>query len=141
MQYAYPYTAVPEPEGGFFISFPDVPEALTCAETDADIDRMAQDALVAALSFYTDAGRPIPAPSSGPRLAQVPILVALKLALHDALIAQGVSNGKLARRMGTDEKAVRRMRDPLQATKVGSLETALWLLGRRAEVSVLERTA
>lgn len=66
MQYAYPYIIEPEPEGGFFISFPDVPEALTGAETEADIGRMAREALVAALSFYIDAGRPIPPPSSGP---------------------------------------------------------------------------
>lgn len=48
---------------------------------------------------------------------------------------------ELARQMGTDEKAVRRMRDPMQATKVDSLETALRLLGWHAEVNVLERTA
>ena len=143
MRYAYPYVVQAEPGGGLFVSFPDVPEALTGAETDADVPGMAQDALVTALSFYTDAGRPIPVPSSGPALAQapvvrVPVLVALKLALNDAMVAGGVSNVALAKRLGTDEKSVRRMRDPMQATKVDNLEAALRTLGRRAEVSVLE---
>ena len=141
MRYIYPYEVRPEQEGGVFISFPDVPEALTGAETDADMPRMARDALVAALSFYVDGGRPLPAPSAGQPAVSVPVLVALKLALHEAMLAQGVSNVELAKRAGADEKSVRRMRDLFQATKVDSLEAALRLLGRRAEVSVLEDTA
>lgn len=137
MRYAYPYVVKPEPEGGFFISFPDVPEALTGADTAADVPRMAQDALVAALSFYTDDGRPLPVASPETPMAQVPVLVALKLALHDAMLAGGVSNVALAKRLGTDEKSVRRMRDPTQGTKVDALEAALLVLGRRAEVSIL----
>ena len=138
MRYAYPYVVQPEPEGGFFISFPDVPEALTGAETEADAPRMARDALLAALGFYTDAGRPVPVPSRGSPVVDVPVLVALKLALHDAMLASGVSNVALAKRLGTDEKSVRRMRDPMQGTRVDGLEAALRALGRRAEVSVLD---
>ena len=141
MRYAYPYEVRAEPEGGVFVGFPDVPEALTGAETEADAPRMARDALVAALSFYVDGGRPLPALSPGQPVASVPVLVALKLALHEAMLAQGFSNVELARRAGADEKSVRRMRDLFQATKVDSLETALRLLGRRAEVSVLEDAA
>lgn len=141
MRYAYPYVAVPEPEGGFFISFPDIPEALTGAATATEVESVARDALVTALSFCTDAGRPIPSPSRGHPLVEVPVLVALKLALHDAMLARGMSNVALARQMGTDEKAIRRMRDPTQATKVDSLEAALRLLGRRAEVNVLAGAA
>ncbi len=94
-----------------------------------------------ALSFYTDAGRTIPSPSHGHKLVEVPVLAALKLALHDAMLARGMSNVALAQQMGTDEKAIRRMRDPTQATKVDSLEAALRLLGRRAEVNVLAGAA
>ena len=141
MHYAYPYEVRPEPEGGVFICFPDVPEALTGADTDADVPRMARDALVAALSFYIDGGRPLPIPSSGQPVVPVPVLVALKLALHEAMLAQGVSNVELAKRAGADEKSVRRMRDLFQVTKVDSLEAALRILGRRAEVSVLEDVA
>lgn len=141
MRYAYPYVADAEPEGGFSTSFPDIPEALTGAATATEVECMARDALVAALSFYTDAGRPTPAPSRGPKLVEVPVLVALKLALHDAMLARGMSNVALARQTGTDEKAIRRMRDPLQATKVDGLEAALRLLGRRTEVNVLAGAA
>ncbi len=141
MRYAYPYEVRPEPEGGVFISFPDVPEALTGAEADADVPRMARDALVAALSFYVDGGRPLPAASPGQAVAPVPVLVALKLALHEAMLTQGVSNVELAKRAGTDKKSIQQMRDLFRATKVDDLEAALRLLGRRAEVSVLDDAA
>ena len=137
MRYAYPYVAQPD-TAGFLIEFPDVPEALTDAETIEDIPRAARDCLVAALSFYTDAGRPIPVPSPGSRLVTLPVLVALKLALHDAMLATGISNVELAKRLSSDEKSVRRLRDPTQGTKVESLEAALRTLGRKAEVEVLE---
>lgn len=143
MRYAYPYRAKPEPGGGFFVSFADVPEALTGAELEAEVPRMAQEALVAALSFYTEAGRPLPAPSSTPgrKLAVVPVRVALKLALHETMLGTGTSNVALARLLGIDEKAVRRMRDLLQTTKVEKLEAALDALGRHAEITVVERAA
>ncbi len=54
MRYAYPYELAPQPEGGFTVTFPDVPEAITQGDTETDAAAMAEDALVTALSFYTD---------------------------------------------------------------------------------------
>ncbi len=106
MLYAYPYAMAAEPEGGFSILFPDVPEAISQGDTEEEVRVMAEDALVAALSFYTDASEPLPHPSpaDGRPLAYVPSLVAAKLALHDAMVTQKVSNILLARRLSVDEK-------------------------------------
>ncbi len=41
------------PEGGFIVTFPDVPEAVTEGDREADARKRAEDALVIALSFYT----------------------------------------------------------------------------------------
>ena len=138
MRYAYPYEVRPEPEGGFFVSFPDVPEALTGTETEADIPLMAEDVLVTALSFYTDMAKPLPAPSPahGRPFAVVPALAAAKLALHGAMLDAGVSNLELGRRLGLDEKAVRRLRDPLHRSHIDAVEAALRALGKRIEVTV-----
>ena len=143
MRYAYPYEVLPEKEGGFFISFPDVPEALSGAADEQAIESMAQDALLAALSFYTDSGDMAPAPSAahGRRVVILPITVALKLALHDAMRRAGMSNVALAQRLGTDEKSVRRLRDPLHGSRVEAIEAALLALGCRAEVTVQGRAA
>jgi antitoxin HicB len=118
--YAYPYELSEQPEGGFTVTFPDVPEAITQAETEADAARLAEDALVTALSFYADDAEPVPHPSPalGRRLAYLPLLVAAKLALHDAMLAAEISNVALARRLGVDEKIVRRLRDPLHKSRI-----------------------
>lgn len=138
MRYAYPYELVPQPEGGFTVTFPDVPEAITQGETEEEAAAMAEDALVTALSFYTDKGEPLPRPSPahGRPVAYVPALVAAKLALHDAMLAAGVSNVALARRLGVDEKTVRRLRDPLHQSRISQIDAALRALGRRMAIVI-----
>jgi antitoxin HicB len=139
VRYAYPFELAPQPEGGFTVTFPDVPEAITEGATAGEAVEQAEDALVTALSFYTDKGEALPPPSNpGERpLAIVPPLVAAKLALHDAMLEAGISNVEMARRLGVDEKAVRRLRDPLHRSHIGMVEAALRVLGRRLEVNVL----
>ncbi len=99
---------------------------------------MAEDALVTALSFYTDRAEPLPRPSpkDGRPLAYVPPLVAAKLALHDAMITASVTNVALAQQLGTDEKTVRRLRDPLHQSRINQVDTALRLLGKRIGIVI-----
>jgi antitoxin HicB len=140
MRYAYPFEMEPQREGGFTVTFPDVPEAITEGDNETEARLRAEDALVAALSFYTDDGKPLPVPSvaHGRLVAMTPPLVAAKLALHDAMLAAGMSNVELGRQLGVDEKAVRRLRDPLHRSHIGQIEAALRCLGKRLEVRVLE---
>jgi antitoxin HicB len=138
MRYAYPYELLPQPEGGFTVTFPDVPEAITQGDTVKEAAAMAEDALVTALSFYTDHAEPLPRPSPahGRPLAYVPPLVAAKLALHDSMIAGRVSNVALARQLGTDEKTVRRLRDPLHQSRINQIDVALRALGKRMGIVI-----
>lgn len=138
MSIAYPYELSPQPEGGFTATFPDVPEAITQGETEQEAASMAEDALVTALSFYTDRAEPLPRPSParGRSVSFVPPLVAAKLALHDAMLTAGVSNVALARQLGTDEKNVRRLRDPLHQSRIGQIDAALRLLGKRIGIVI-----
>jgi antitoxin HicB len=140
MRYAYPYELTAQAEGGFTVTFPDVREAITQGESEEEAAAMAEDALVAALSFYTDNAEPLPRPSPvrGRKLARVPPLVAAKLALHDVMLAAGVSNVVLARRLGVDEKIVRRLRDPLHKSRIDQIDAALRSLGKRIEVVIRE---
>jgi antitoxin HicB len=140
MRYAYPFVVEPQPEGGFTVTFPDVPEAISEGDTFTETRERAEDALVAALSFYTDDGKPLPAASAAESrpIAIVPPLVAAKLALHDAMLAAGLSNVELGRRLDLDEKAVRRLRDPLHRSHIGQVAAALRVLGKRLDVRVVE---
>jgi antitoxin HicB len=138
MRYAFPAVLEAQPEGGFTVFFEGLPGA-TQGETKAEALREAEDLLETALSFYVEDGRPIPRPSpaDGRPVVAVGPLAAAKLALHEAMLEGGVGNVELAKRLGLDEKAVRRLRDPLHRSHIGAVETALRALGRRLVVEVL----
>jgi antitoxin HicB len=138
MRYAYPYELVPQSEGGFTVLFPDVPEAITQGATEEEAAAMAEDALVTALSFYTENGEKLPpaSPAQGRPVAHAPALVAAKLALHDAMLEAGVSDAELANRLAANEEAVRRLRDPLRQSRITEIDTALRVLGKRLGIVV-----
>ena len=61
MRYAYPVVLDPEPDGSAInVSFPDVPEALTWGDNEAEALHLAEDCLVTALNCYVRAGKPLP---------------------------------------------------------------------------------
>ncbi len=134
---AYPVDLHAEPEGGFTVCFPDVPEAISHGRDRDDALREAVAALASGLSFYADAGQPFPAPSgaAGRPLVQVSLLAAAKLALRAALAEAGISQGELARRLGCDPKAVRRLVDLGHRSHVDEVERALMALQRRLVVA------
>lgn len=135
---AYPFELAPD-DARFAVRFPDVPEAHTFGDTEADAEASAVDCLVAALSFYVEDGQPLPRPSAvqrGQRLAVVPPLVAAKLALHEAMVVDGVTQAALAGRLGVDRKIVRRLLDLDHRSHINEVERALRLLGRRLVVSI-----
>ena len=54
--YVYPAIFTPEPEGGYYIHFPDIENCFTCGKDIKDGMLMAEDAL--ALVVYTDYAGP-----------------------------------------------------------------------------------
>ena len=134
MRYAYPCVLTPEEGGdGFSVSFPDVPEALTCGDDRAEALAMAEDALAAALSACVHCGEDIPAPGSaadGQELVPVPSTVAAKLALYSAVRAQGITKVALAARLGVSEGAIRKLLNPDHRSHISQVEKALRSVGR-----------
>ena len=133
MWYVYPCVLTPEEEGGFFVSFPDVPEALTGGASRREALTMAEDALVAALSMYVREREEIPVPSAGvpgQACVAVPTIVAAKLALYTAMRRQDITKVALAERLGLSEGAVRKLCDPDHRSHIGGVEDALRAVGR-----------
>lgn len=132
MRYTYPCAITPD-EKGFSVSFPDVPEALTCGDDRAEALVMARDALATALAAYVHECWDVPAASAavdGQPLIAVPPVVAAKLALYTAMRAQGVTNVALAARLGVSEGAVRKLVNPDHRSHIGHVEKALAAVGR-----------
>jgi antitoxin HicB len=136
-RYAYPLDVFQEQDGTYSAVFPGLPGG-TNGETRAEVMERAEGLLVTSLAIFVEEGRPIPEPSEthGQPVIAVPALDAAKLALHDAMLEERISNIELGRRMGLNEKAVRRLRDPLHRSSIGKVEAALRALGRRLEVMV-----
>ncbi len=51
---------VPEPEGGFTVTVPELPEVVTCGQDMDEAIRMAQEAIELALEVRLEEGDPIP---------------------------------------------------------------------------------
>lgn len=132
---------------GFVVTFPDWDFGVTQGEDETDALRMAADGLAEMVAGSINAGEDIPAPGkelgpgneAGPGEHWVTIepLLAAKAGLYLAMRAARVSRAELARRLGCDEKEVRRMLDPKQrSTRLPKLQQALAALGKRLVVEV-----
>ncbi len=139
MDYIYDAWFQPDPEGGFLVTFPDVPEAITAGDDEAEARRNAVEALGLALRGLLAHGRSLPVPGK-PRKGHVRIAVdpedALKLALVEAFARSGLSKSEFARRLGKADTEGRRILDPDHPTKLGVMQAALAVLGKAVIVSV-----
>ena len=133
MRYAYPCIVHEEKEGGLYVTFPDVPEALTGGDTWEETLELAVDALAVALAGHVHERSDIPQPSrlaKGQHLVSVPPIVAAKLSLYQAMRSQKVTNVALAKQLGISESAVRKLLNPDRRSHIGQVEKALKVLGR-----------
>lgn len=139
-QFAYPMV-VTQDEAGFLLGrFPDFPEAATDTRELPALLLEAADCLEEAVAARMAEGEPLPVPSKTIRgrvhWVTLPAQTAAKAALYIALRESGISKSELARRLGCDEKEVRRMLDPRHATKLTRIQAALEALGKRLVVHI-----
>ncbi len=133
MRYSYPCVLSPEEDGGFSVSFPDVPEAITCGDDRSDAIAMAEDALAGALAGYVQEQWDIPHPgpvSEGQDVVAVPPIAAAKVALYLAMREQGISKGDLGTRLGLSETSIDRLVNPDHRSHISQLQEALRAVGR-----------
>ena len=135
----YPVTLDAQPEGGFVVTFTDVPEAITQGEDEDEALLQAVDALETALSFYIEARRPLPVPSAvdgRPTVRPSPLECA-KLGVYQAMTEQGIRKAELARRLGWHLPQVDRLFDLKHASRFDQIAAAARVLGRTIEVRVI----
>ncbi|HVR98860.1 MAG TPA: type II toxin-antitoxin system HicB family antitoxin [Thermoanaerobaculia bacterium] len=144
-EFAYPVLLTPdEVDGGFVVTFPDIPEAVTQGEDVADALAEAADALEEAIAGRIRRGDQIPEPSPAgaeQSLVPVPALTAAKAALYLALREAGIAKSELAERLGCDEKEVRRLLDPQHPSKLPRIQKALAALGKSLALRLVDEAA
>lgn len=134
------YPAKIEADGdGFMVSFRDIPEALTGADTQEEAQRLAADALLTAMDFYFEDGRAVPAASAPHRdevLIDLPASVQAKILILNEMVKQHVTQAELARKMGTTKQEVTRIVNLHHSTRIDTLANALDALGRQLQITV-----
>ena len=126
-----------EDDGGFVVTFPDIPEAITQGETREEALKMAQEALEAALEFYFEDKRAVPAPAKARRgqdVIELPASLSAKILLFNEMLAQNVRPAELARRLSTTPQMINRLTNLQHTTRIDGIDAALRALGKRLEI-------
>ena len=137
--FEYAVALTPADEGGFVVTCRDLPQLITQGETVADALSAAADAMDEVFAASMLAKLDFPAPSKtrrGEHRLAPPAETVAKAALYVAMRESGTSNVQLARRLGVDEKEVRRLLDPHYASKLPRIAQAVALLGKRLVIGL-----
>jgi antitoxin HicB len=138
-RFEYPVLLKPAHEGGFVVTCRDLPQLVTQGEDQQDALAQAADAMDEVFATYMIEGIVFPAPSKpkrGERLVSPPAESMAKAALFVAMRQAGISKTQLAKRLGVDEKEVRRLLDPHYGSKLPRIAQAISALGQRLVVGL-----
>lgn len=135
----YPATFTVAPEGGYVVTFRDIPEAITQGDTLEEATEMAVDCLLTAMDFYFEDAREVPLPSrlkAQDHSIELPVSVAAKVLLLNLMLVQKIKPAELARRLDTTPQNVNRLVDLHHVTKIDMIQQAMQALGKSIEVSI-----
>lgn len=138
-QFEYAVRLVPAEEGGFVVSCRDLPQLVTQGEDRAHALSEAVDAMDEVFAAYMQSGLNFPAPSKARKSehwVSPPAGTMAKAALYVAMREAGITKVQLAKRLGIDEKEVRRLLDPHYGSKLPRIAQAISALGRRLVIGL-----
>ena len=136
-EYAVKFSA--SVEGGFVVTCRDLPQLITQGDDLSQTLAEAVDAMDEVFAAYMKAGLIFPTPSKARRsehMISPPADTVAKAALYVAMTEAGISNVELAKRLGIDEKAVRRLLDPHYGSKLPRIAQAIAALDRRLVIGL-----
>ena len=137
--FTYPVELTARPEGGFLVTFPDLPEAITQGESKEDALEQAIDCLEEAIANRIEMKLPIPygkSPLKQQETVSLPATLAAKTALYLTVRAKKLTNTRLASTLQCDEKEIRRLLDPHFNSKIPRIEQVLHQLGQKLEIGL-----
>ena len=143
--FAYPVTLTPDEEdGGFVVTFADLPDAITQGEDIADALEQAADCLEEAIAGRMRLNENLPEPSQcgeNNYLVYLSAQTAAKALLYNAMRASDISKVDFAKVLNCDEKEVRRLLNPRHSSRLPRIESALRALGYKLLISGIPNNA
>ena len=137
----FPVTLTPdETDGGFVVTFRDIPEAITQGETREDALAMALDALEVAMEFYFEDKRSVPMPSKqkrGELVVELPPSLSAKILLLNEMLKQNIRPAELARRLKTTPQEVNRLTNLRHTSRIDGIADALHAMGRHLDLRLV----
>jgi antitoxin HicB len=134
-RFSFPVTlTTDEVDGGFTVTFRDLPEAITQGENIEDALNEAADCLEEAIANRVIRRLPIPSPSEADEneyMVTTPLQTSFKASIWLAMQEKDINQTQLAKTLNIDEKEVRRILAPSHNTKLETLERSLLALGKR----------
>ena len=133
----YPIVLTPDDNDTLIVTSSDFPELKTFGDNELDATLRAADAVVSVIAARIAGREPVPSPSAiTGHAAPLSASDALKIALYQAMRADGVGKTDLARRLDCHLPQIDRLLDLLHASKLDQLEIALRALGRDVTIVV-----
>ena len=137
----FPVTLTPdETDGGFVVTFRDIPEAITQGETREEALAMALDALEVAMEFYFEDKRSVPMPSKpkrGELVVELPPSLSAKILLLNEMLKQNIRPAELARRLKTTPQEVNRLTNLRHTSRIDGIADALHAMGRHLDLRLV----
>jgi antitoxin HicB len=129
----------PDEDGGYVVTFPDLPFGVTQGDTVSEALTEAADCLETILATLVEMGRDIPAPSeieAGEYLVSPSAVTGTQVALYTAMRHEGVSEEELAKRLRLPISEIRALTDLSNYPPLEKIERALAALGHRLTVAL-----
>ncbi|MGO9239591.1 MAG: type II toxin-antitoxin system HicB family antitoxin [Bryobacteraceae bacterium] len=127
-------------DGGYVVTFPDLPYGVTQGDNLEEALEMARDLLIRVLSDLMKRNEPIPLPAAraarGRKPVTLPLLGTLKLRLYEEWRASELKKTELARRLGVPQSNLMRIVDLRHKGRLDAVERGFRAVGKELRVDV-----
>ena len=137
MKIKYPAKIQKEEDGTFFVSFPDIPEALTQGATMEEALFNASEVLTLSMEYRLDEEQKVPDSSDivGDNIHLISPSAKVQSAMLIRHSRQGRSLAELARTLETSWPSVQRLENPHNSPTLKMIDKAATALGKRLVLS------
>jgi len=127
-------------DGGYVVTFPDLPYGVTQGDNLEDAVDMARDLLITVLSDLMKRSEPIPEPRArrgrSMKPVPLPLLESLKVRLYQEWRESALKKTELARRLGVPQSNLMRIVDLRHKGRLDAVERGFRAVGKELRVDV-----